>query len=152
MRVCPPRPRRYLCSTATGPWHSSIWVGKSSRWPPNTTATNIAVTEGNTLKTSGATKQSMISAGTWCGGFPRTGHETATRGHRSHLQRSWAARVPPRSTLEPENRRKPALLSISMQFGHRVDPGLLALLGSDRRRGVGQWVDATAGLRERDHL
>jgi hypothetical protein len=37
--------------SATGPSPSWIWVGRSSRWQPNTTATNIAATATSTSKT-----------------------------------------------------------------------------------------------------
>src|ERR1700757_5542225 len=37
-------------------------------------------------------------------------------------------------------------------LGLGVYSGLLALLGGDRRRRIGERVDAAAGLRERDHL
>ena len=43
-------------------------------------------------------------------------------------------------------------LGVSARLRLRVDPRLLALLGRDRRGGIGQRVDAAARLRERDHL
>src|SRR5699024_8320504 len=44
------------------------------------------------------------------------------------------------------------LVLLLVRLGREIDARLLALLGGDRRRGVGQRVDAAAGLREGDGL
>ena len=67
-----------------------------------------------------------------------------------------AARVPRALTTAPVTTPQSGVRAGSgLRLGCRgpaVDAGLLALLGRDRRRGVGQRVVAAAGLRERDDV
>ena len=72
------------------------------------------------------------------------------------ILRAIAGLVPPGQTaIRPETNsptRPEAHLRRPSDVGLDVDPGLLALLGGDRRWGVGEWIDAATGLRERDHV
>jgi hypothetical protein len=51
----------------------STWAGKSTRWPPSTTAINTEATEGGTSRIFGDMSSSRAAAGTWFGWCPKTG-------------------------------------------------------------------------------